>query len=96
VKLEAEMEEIGKAIKALEAELVALGKKLVPLEGKEEAKTLDGDDRNRLAALRDKEKQLRKEKEQLREKEMKLMDERAEKRSKIAPGIVCFASVNTP
>jgi Skp family chaperone for outer membrane proteins len=89
VKLEEEMKEIGKAIKVLEAELVALGKKLAPLEDKEESKTLDGDDRSRLAALRRKE-------EQLREKEMKLMDERAEKRSKIAPGIVCFASVNTP
>jgi hypothetical protein len=89
VKLEAEMEEIGKAIKALEAELVALGKKLVPLEGKEEAKTLDGDDRNRLAALRDKEKQLRrkeeqlrKEKEQLRDKEKQLRKEKEQLREK--------------
>jgi len=101
VKLEADIEENIKAIKAVETELAALGKKLAPLEEKEELKTLDNDDRSRLAALRkekeqlrDKEKQLRKKEEQLRKKELKLMDERAEKKSKIVPGIVCFASVN--
>jgi predicted nucleic acid-binding Zn-ribbon protein len=88
VKLEAEMEEIGKAIKAVEAELVALGKKLAPLEDKSLGER-SVDEKAEIVQLRRKE-------EQLREKEMKLMDERAEKRSKIAPGIVCFASVNTP
>ncbi len=65
------------AIREVEAELAALGKKLAPLEEKEELKTLDDDDRIRLAALRrtveqlrDKEKQLRDEKKQLRETEL--------------------------
>jgi hypothetical protein len=83
VKLEADVEENVKAIKAVEAEVVALGKKLAPLEEKEELKTLDNDDRSRLAALRKKEEQLREEKKQLRKKELKLMDDREAKRGRV-------------
>jgi hypothetical protein len=54
----------------VEAELVALGEKLVPLEDKEERKTLDDDDRNRLAALRKKVEQLRKRADLLRDREV--------------------------
>jgi hypothetical protein len=71
VKLEEDIEENGKAIKAVEAELVALGKKLAPLEEKEELKEPE---ERRLAALRDEKKQLRKEKEQLRKEKEQLRE----------------------
>ena len=93
MKLEADIEQNIKAIKAVETELAALGKKLAPLEEKEELKTLDNDDRSRLAALREDKKQLRDKEKQLRDKELKLMDERAEKRAKkVKPPLVPLAA----
>jgi hypothetical protein len=75
VKLEADIAANEKAIKAVEDEVVALGKKLEPLEGKEATKTLDNDDRSRLAALRKEKEQLREDKKQLRKKEEQLREQ---------------------
>jgi superfamily II RNA helicase len=72
VKLEADIEENVKAIKAVEDELVALGKKLAPLEEKEELNTLKEPEERRLTALRKEKEQLRKKEEQLRKKEEQL------------------------
>jgi hypothetical protein len=85
VKLEADIAANENKIEAVEAELVELKTELEPLGEKEKAKTLDADDRARLAALRKEKEQLRKKEEQLRDKEKQLLDERAEKRSKIDP-----------
>ncbi len=62
MKLQAEVEANAAAIKTAEGEVAALGKKLAPLEEKEELKTLDDDDRIRLAALRKTIEQVRDEK----------------------------------
>ena len=83
MKLEADIAANGKAIKAVEDKVAALDKKLAPLEEKEEAKTLDNDDRTRLAALRKDKEQLNERLIKLQEEKLKLMDERAEKRSKV-------------
>jgi hypothetical protein len=82
VKLEADIEENVKAIKAVEDELVALGKKLAPLEEKEELNTLKEPEERRLTALRKEREQLRKEKEQLRKKEEQLRKEKEQLREK--------------
>jgi hypothetical protein len=82
VKLEADIEENVKAITAVEDELVALGKKLAPLEEKEELNTLKEPEERRLAALRDDKKQLRKKEEQLRKKEEQLRKKEEQLRKK--------------
>jgi hypothetical protein len=81
VKLEAEMEEIGKAIKAVEAELVALGKKLAPLEETPLGQRSDAESVE-IAALRKKEEQLRDKEKQLRDKEKQLRDDKKQLREK--------------
>jgi hypothetical protein len=80
VDIASQLERVGHDIAKVEEELARVGHKITPLEEKEETKSLDGDDRVRLDALRKekeqlrkKEEQLRKEKEQLREKENLLL-----------------------
>ncbi len=74
--LQARLFELEEEIKRAEEEISKVVKKLEPLDDKEEAKTLDVDDRTRLGAFREKEKYLRKKEEQLRKKEEQLRDER--------------------
>jgi archaellum component FlaC len=73
VDIASQLERVGHDIAKVEEELARVGHKITPLEEKEETKSLDGDDRVRLDALRKEKEQLRKEKEQLREKENLLL-----------------------
>ena len=95
-KEEDELAPVKAEMAGLKKELEHLKAELEPLGEKEKAKTLDGDDRTRLAALRKDKEQLNERLIKLQEEKLKLMDVRAEKRSKIAPGTLCFASVNAP
>ncbi len=87
---------------AVKAEMAGLKKELEELNvglRKYIVKALDqrnADEKAEIVRLSKKEEQLNERLIKLQEEKLKLMDVRAEKRSKIAPGIVCFASVNAP
>jgi hypothetical protein len=73
VDIASQLERVGHDIAKVEEELARVGHKITPLEEKEETKSLDGDDRVRLEALRKEKEQLREDKKQLREKENLLL-----------------------
>jgi hypothetical protein len=74
VDVASQLKRVGHDIAKVEEELARVGCKITPLEEREEAKSLDGDDRVRLDALRKKDEQLRKEKEQLRKEKEQLRE----------------------